>query len=322
MKDYISLLRKSIIKPIASSRYLALLIRYMAFTGEGTDACLREECLPMSVHFYSPVPDIQDLEQRRIWDLRSNLEGINFNLEGQLKFLKKIGSEYGGECRWPPEPTKNSLQFYAENGSFSYGCAAGTHCIIRHFRPKRVIEIGSGNSSLIISAALSVNAKSSPRADYTIIDPYPGEIVEKSLPFLTRLTKQRVQTLKPGFFDCLKENDILFIDSGHTVRIGGDVNYLILDVLPRLAKGVLIHFHDIPLPFEYPKAYATNPRFRMFWTEAYLLQAFLSFNDQFEVLMAMNNLMTEHIDAFSIAFPAYDPKKYPSVSGSFWIRRK
>jgi hypothetical protein len=307
---------------ILGQGYLAHIVNHMAFSGDGTDACLKENCLPLPVHFYSPVPDIWDLEHRHIWNRRSNLAGIDFNIDGQIELLKKLGSEFGHECDWPANPTEDLLQFYAENGSFSYGCAAGTHSIIRHFRPQRVFEIGSGKSSLIISAALSINAKSSLRAEYTIIDPYPGELVEKGLPGLTNLIKKRVETLDPGFFDSLEENDILFIDSGHTVRIGGDVNYLILDVLPRLAKGVIVHLHDIPLPFEYPKVYATNPRFRVFWTEAYLLQAFLCFNNQFEVLMAMSNLMTEHADQFRAAFPTYDPAKYPSVSGSFWIRRK
>jgi hypothetical protein len=186
-----------------------------------------------------------------------------------------------------------------------------------------VIEIGSGNSSLVINAALLRNAEDSASggAEYTIVDPYPRPILEKGLPGLTRLVKQRVELLDVDFFERLGENDVLFIDSGHTVRIGSDVNYLILDVLPRLASGVIVHFHDINLPREYPKVYATNPRFRMFWTEAYLLQAFLCFNSQFEILLAMSYLTTERKEELLAAFPLYDPSKHLLTSGSFWIRR-
>lgn len=118
-----------------------------------------------------------------------------------------------------------------------------------------------------------------------------------------------------------KKNDILFVDSSHTVRIGGDVNFLILEVLPRIKPGVLVHFHDIPIPYEYAEVYYTNPRARMFWTESYLLQAFLALNSSYEVLLAMNYIMTDYPDDFRSAFPHYDPHRHIYVSHSFWVRR-
>jgi hypothetical protein len=279
--------------------------------------------LPVPVNFYSPIPDLEDLERRKIWDRRSDLTGIDFRPDSQVAFLAKMGQQFGHECNWSPHPTGSPEQFYTENNSFSYGCAAGVHCIIRSFKPRRVIEIGSGNSSKVIAAALSLNAKDSyEAAEYTIIDPHPASTLEDGLPGLTRLLTQRVELLDADFFDQLAENDVLFIDSGHTVRIGGDVNFLILDVLPRLAPGVIVHFHDIALPYEYAKVYATNPSFRMFWTEAYLLQAFLCGNDRFEILMAMAYLMTERNEVFRKAFSHYDPARHTAMSGSFWIRRK
>ena len=159
-------------------------------------------------------------------------------------------------------------------------------------------------------------------AEYIIVDPYPGSIVENNLPGVTQLVKQRCELLDIDFFKQLGKNDILFIDSSHMARIGSDVNYLILEVLPNLASGVIIHFHDINLPFEYPKAYATNPRFRMFWTEAYLLQAFLCLNTKFEILLAMSYLTAEKGEVLHNSFPLYDPDKHILTSGSFWIRRK
>jgi hypothetical protein len=278
----------------------------------------------MLVHYYSPVPDIKDLEQRKVWDRQSALAGIDFQPDRQLAFLRELGKEFGHECHWPRTPTKDPLQFFTDNGSFSFGCAAGLHCILRYFKPRRVIEIGSGYSSLVISSALDLNARyaSQGPGEHIIIDPYPGEIVKTGLRGVSRLIDKRVELMDAEFFDQLGENDVLFVDSSHVVRTGGDVIYLVLDVLPRLRSGVIVHFHDISLPYEYNKVYFTNPGFRVFWTEAYLLQAFLALNREFEILMAMNFLMTDHLKDFCASFSHFDPAKNWANSGSFWIRRK
>ncbi len=293
----------------------------MAETGIGTDECLKHGCLPMLVHFYSPVPDIEDLRARWVWDRRSSMAGIDMREAQQLELLAELGHEFGHECQWPHEPSGDSSQFFTNNSGFSYGCAAVTHAIIRKCRPRRVIEVGSGSSSRVIAAALRMNARETGReADYTIVDPYL-EADLTSLPGVSHVLKQRVELLDIDVFKGLSANDVLFVDSGHTVRIGGDVNFLILDVLPILAAGTIVHFHDIPLPYEYAEVYSTNPRFRMFWTEAYLLQAFLCHNQAYEVLLAMNFLMLDRTKDFRSAWIHYDPSVHRYPSHSFWIRR-
>ena len=156
--------------------------------------------------------------------------------------------------------------------------------------------------------------------EYTIIDPYPANMI-KELSGVTQIVPERVELTDFRRFETLGQNDILFIDFGHTVRTGSDVNFLYLDVLPRLAPGVIVHIHDIGLPYEYPKVYFTNPSFRVFWTEAYLLQAFLSLNPHFEIMLAMNYLTVEHWDEFCKAFEHFNPSVHKTTSGSFWIRR-
>ena len=300
---------------------LAPAIRRMAETGNGTDTCLEQGCLPMPVHYYSPVPDIQDLRARRVWDRRSAMAGVDMREEPQLALLAELGRDFGAECRWPHDPSHDESEFYTDNSSFSYGCAAATHALIRKLKPRRVIEAGSGFSSRVIAAALRANEKDSGgRAEYTVVDPFPGGALE-GLPGVSRVLRQRVELLDADLFRTLGENDILFVDSGHTVRAGGDVNFLVLDILPILAPGVVVHFHDIALPYEYAEVYFTNPRFRVFWTEAYLLQAFLCHNVAYEVLLAMNFLMRDHAAAFRSAWPHYDPSLHRFPSHSFWIRR-
>ena len=298
---------------------LAETISSMARTGTGTDACLRHKCLPLPVGFNSPVPDISDLDQRDSFNRRSLLPGICWREEEQLVLLAQFGRMFGGECDWPTEPTKNPYQNYTRNGRFGYGCATGLHCFIRYFQPRRVIEIGSGFSSLVTSSALGINGKAD--SEYIIIDPYPQPIMN-NLHRMTQLINQRVELLDVSFFEQLEKNDVLFVDSSHLVKMGGDVNYLILEILPRVAPGVIVHFHDIPMPWEYDRAYFVNPKFRRFWTESYLLQAFLCFNGQFEVSLAMGYLMTERKKEFSSAFKHYNPQRHHAISGSFWIRRK
>ena len=302
---------------------LAPLISHMTATGLGTDACLAHGCLPLPINFYSPVPDLADLNNRQIWTRRNNLPGIEWNIAEQLAFLALIGGQFGHECNWPPSSNGDPLQYYTENNSFIFGCAASTHCMIRFSKPSHVIEIGSGFSSLVINAALEVNARESLKScEYTIIDPYPQQSINPGLNHLSKLMGQRVETVDPAIFQQLQANDILFIDSGHTVRIGGDVNFLILEVLPSLNPGVIVHFHDIPMPYEYSSIYYTNPAFRMLWTESYLLQAFLSCNHQFRILLALDCIMREHMEDFKRAFCHYDPAKYHNSSGSFWIQKR
>lgn len=298
---------------------LAEEISLMAQTGTGTDVCLRHKCLPLPVNYDSPVPDIADLDQRDHFNYRSLLPGIHWREEEQLAVLAQLGQMFGHECNWPADNTHNPYQYYTENVCFGYGCAAALHCFIRYFKPGRIVEIGSGFSSLVISSAIGVNAKAN--SEYIIIDPYPQPIMN-SLPRVTSFVKQRVELLDADFFERLGKNDILFVDSSHIVRMGSDVNYLVLEVLPRLAPGVIVHFHDIPMPWEYSRVYFTNPTFRRFWTESYLLQAFLCFNSQFEVLLAMRYLMTKHKEKFCSAFNHYSPERHHAISGSFWMRRK
>jgi hypothetical protein len=302
------------------SPFVMPIMKFMATSGEGTNTCLKHGFLPIPVHYYQPIPDISDLEKRRVWDKESKLGGINFEPHKYLEFFKQISREFNKECNWPNEPSKDPKQFHLHNSNFSYGCAAPLHCIIRHYKPKRIIEIGSGNSSKIIAAAIELNGSQNQKTQYTIIDPY--SILEtKNFPENTNIIRQKVEIIEMKLFESLEANDILFIDSSHVSKIGSDVNFEILEILPILNKGVLIHFHDINLPYEYPKIYATNPKFRVFWNESYLLQAFLICNSEFEIILPMDYLQRNFLEDLKISFPLSKETNFGWVSGSFWIKR-
>jgi hypothetical protein len=172
--------------------------------------------------------------------------------------------------------------------------------------------VGSGFSSVILGEVTAKNSSSA----LICIDPFPQEFLKQDPPGLHSLIEKKVEDVDLDFFSQLGAGDILFIDSSHTVRIGGDVNYLFLEVLPRLAPGVIVHVHDIFLPFDYRRDWVME-EFR-FWTEQYLLQAFLTFNSEFEVLMANSYLSHYHTEDIKATFPSL-----PSWGGgSFWMRRK
>lgn len=289
----------------------------IAKTGVGSEECLKRGFLPVPIHFYQPIPDINDLEERKVWDKVSNLTGIDFNDNVFLETLSSL-QPWAGECKWSEEPTDNKDEFYINNTCFSYGCASILYTMIRKHRPRRIIEIGSGHSSKIIRQAVEKNRIDGKDCEsYTIIDPY-SEIEARS--DKENILKERVECTDVNLFKELEQNDILFIDSSHVCRIGGDVNFEILEILPSLKKGVLVHFHDIDLPYEYSKVYATNPSFRMFWTESYLLQAFLSMNNNYKVILPMRYVQTRYKKEFNDVFLHGKNVDFWS-SGSFWIQR-
>jgi len=298
-----------------------LYVKRVATTGRHSNKFLKAGYLPVPVHYYSPIPDVKSLEKRGVWDIRSEMPGIDFNVNEQLALLKYLGDSYGDECKWPLIAPNDKAQFYLNNNSFSYGCAATLYCMIRHKKPKRVLETGSGFSSLIIHQALKVNKKEGHRGAHFVVDPFPCEQIQSGIITPNKLYTIGAEETDLAVFTQLEDGDILFIDSSHQAKIGSDVNFLFLEVLPRLKKGVIIHVHDINFPYDYPKSYALNESFRQFWTEQYLLQALLIYSSAFKILLSMDYLMREKKKDFSKAFSYYNPKINTSISGSFWMEK-
>lgn len=265
------------------------------------------------VHFYEPIPDTRELSTR-LWERPSELPGVDLNEAAQLALLKSFVERFKSEYdQLPRTPTDDPTRFHFQNTSFYSVDAEALYCFIRGFQPRRMIEIGSGMSTLLAAEALRRNGNG---CDYSVIDPYPDKRI-KGVREISRVIPQPVQDVPVSEFQALGENDILFIDSSHVLRIGSDVQYEFLEILPRLKPGVIIHVHDIFLPAEYHRHWVMN-EFR-FWTEQYLLQAFLAFNKSFEVLFAASYLHMRHSDKLTAAFSSYDKKIcWP---GSFWLRK-
>jgi len=275
------------------------------------------------VHFYEPIPDTRALREDR-WSRPSELGGVALNVDHQLEFLDLICKRFAAEYdRLPIEKTADPRQFHYNNGFFGCVDPEVLYGMIRCFRPRRVIEVGSGFSTLLAAEALRVNAEHGEApAELLTIDPFPNQVIRAGLPGLFELKTCRVQDVPLDVFEALEENDILFIDSSHVVHLDSDVRYQILDILPRIAKGVLVHFHDIFLPNEYPRRWVYE--LRRFWNEQYFLQAFLAFNGAFEVLWAGAYMHAHHPDRLAAAFASYRRRRGDVEwigPGSFWLRR-
>jgi hypothetical protein len=260
-------------------------------------------------HFYSPLPILSQLPNQ-IWDQEWN-QGINWNENIGLVLLEDL-IMYSVEYK----DLTDSRQFdIVYQNAFKHLDSALYYALIRHFKPKRIIEVGAGHSTEIASLARLKNAS----GEIIAIEPNPPECLKNGSLSAISLIQQPVQEISIDVFKHLDKNDILFIDSSHVCKIGSDVNYLILEVLPQLKKGVLIHLHDIFLPLSYPRRWVEE--LDLFWNEQYILHAFLIGNRNFEILIGNNYMVTKHPEKIARLFD--QSNKYNGLAGSsFWIRKK
>jgi hypothetical protein len=252
-------------------------------------------------HFYYPIPVSSELADG-IFEQRTEGVGLDWNEVHQLSLLREVFPRYATEVEFP------------QNLGLSVVDAAILHAMIRHFRPAKIVEVGSGLSTEFAARACLLNAQEEHPCELVAIEPYPRPSLEGGFPGLTRLRKQRVQDVEMAEFE---DADLLFIDSSHVVKVGSDVNFLLLEVLPRLKPGCMVHLHDIVLPGEYWKDWVIGRR--RFWSEQYLLHAFLLFNSAFDVLWGSRYMQLGHAGEIAKTFPYYHSGHRIT---SFWMRRR
>lgn len=279
----------------------------------------RHGWLPVPLHFYHPYPSEEEVAASDPWSRDTAFAGVDIDLDACAGRLEEWGRTFGEECRWP-EHSDDPRTYHASNGAFGFTSAAVAHTVLRRVRPGRVVEVGSGYSTHVLSGALVRNAADGGRSGEIVsIEPYPATILDCDIPHLARRIERRVETVELDVFDALDDGDVLFIDSSHIIRYGGDVLFLYLEILPRLRPGVVVHIHDIHLPEAYPRVYYDESRY--VWNEQCLLQAFLVGNRDFEVWLPCWWLHRDRPAAFEAAFPAYRPGDHRPGS-SFWMRRR
>jgi predicted O-methyltransferase YrrM len=272
-------------------------------------------------HFYSPIVDPVTLaeERGRIWPARPVVAGIDFNDDGHRRVLTEWFPRIIGDYDYPEhvEDVDAPASFYTQNSQFTWLDARALFVLLRAWKPKRIVEVGSGYSSLLIA---DVNRRFLEGSiELTCIEPHPPAFLRRGAERgIAQLIERPVQQLPAAEFQRLAAGDILFIDSSHVSKTGSDVNYLLFDVLPFLAPGVYVHLHDIFLPHDYPQDWVLNQN--RSWNEQYVLRALLMY--------ASATLRVEFASTY--AFYAFrelviaalaHPKGHGFGGGSFWFTK-
>jgi predicted O-methyltransferase YrrM len=266
-------------------------------------------------HFYSPLPDIEWVRANAERLLRKDVAlGPSIDLrEAEQEALLHQLATYLPEFDVPREAVPGA-RYYSQNRMFGVGSAFGLYAMLRHFQPKQVIEVGSGFTSALMLDVVDRYFEHGVTFDF--IEPYPERLHSLLRPEdheRCRIHEVPVQEVPVSTFTRLRAGDFLFIDSSHVSRIGSDLNYLLFEVLPRLDAGVLVHFHDIFWPFEYPLSWLSQGRA---WNEAYLLRAFLQYNRTFAIV--------QFNDYLGYRFADFDREQLPAIGepgSSLWLRK-
>jgi len=285
-------------------------------------------------HYYWPVPDFRTLESRK-WPGEEEPFGLDLGFERQLDFLHTVVPQYQSEWQSDSAPFF-SVNYNYSNGFFETVDAEIAYCMVRHYKPSRIVEVGGGYSSRVMAAALDLNLKlDGVRGELITIDPYPDRFPQKALNERVHLITETIQNVDLGLFLSLQDGDFLFLDSSHVVGIGSDVVREYLEIIPRVAPGVLIHAHDIFIPADYPRDAVLHNL--AFWSEQYLLQALMMSNPNFAVLWGSSFMQSRATAALENAFPQWqrscrnmpvEKRRFvPTRDGervwpsSFWIRK-
>ena len=269
-------------------------------------------------HFYSPIVNPAELGDIQLADAKiefHEIAGIKIDSAAMIR-LWNDAREFLKECPFPENQT-DEHRYYFKNNYYSFGDAIALYMILRSFKPRRLVEVGSGFSSAC--ALDTIDAFSPHEVSLVFIEPYADRLealLRNQDQTRVAIVKKPVQQVDLSVFEVLGENDILFIDSTHVSKTGSDVNHLFFNVLPRLKPGVLVHIHDIFFPFEYGSGWVKGDN--RSWNEAYLLKAFLMYNSMFEIVFFNDYFRRYHRDLIEETCPNF----LKNAGGAIWLRRR
>ena len=268
---------------------------------------------PIRNHYYEPLFDDRHLAHPL--DAPRALPGIDFNIANQLDLLRQMTyAKDFTEFVQQQQADGSEASFRFNNEAFESGDAEFLFQVIRHFKPKKIIEIGSGTSTKIARKALSMNAqKDGVKSRHVCVEPYEQPWLDTFGDI--ELIRARVEDCEMDWRGSLLSGDLLFIDSSHVIRPQGDVLYEYLNILPQLQSGVIVHVHDIFSPRDYLDNWIR--RDVRFWNEQYLLEATLGNSARYDVIAALNMLKHEHYSELKRVCPFLEPHREP---GSFYFR--
>ena len=253
------------------------------------------------VDYYSPIPNISELDPK-IFEKIYDATGMDWNVSEQLHYLHSIFAKYSGEYT----PSTNIGLTLVD--SFIL------YAMIREIKPKVMIEVGSGETTKISLQAIEMNEKEGMECKFYAVEPYPHDFLRQISRRNFKLIDKKVEEVD---IDFLITADLFFIDSSHVLKIGSDVNYEILEIVPKLKKDAVIHWHDIMMPTNYWEDWTYQGT--KFWNESYMLHAFMLFNDTFKIIWGSRYMQLNHSEAMKKQFPYFLPQEHRCTS--FWVQR-
>jgi predicted O-methyltransferase YrrM len=277
------------------------------------DFFTKQNWLPIRFHYFQPTIK-KDMLPENYDNIEDTLIGVDLKIDDQLLLLSKFS--YNKELEEIPLEKKGPYEPYYRNHHFRSGDAEILYGMIRYYKPKKIIEIGSGDSTLFMLAAIKQNNKESGNSTKLIcIEPFERPWLEE---LGVTVIRKPVELLDLDFFKQLSMNDILFIDSSHIVRTKGDVVFEYLSIIPSLKKGVIVHCHDIYLPRDYPLKYILECKY--FWNEQYLFQALIANASKFKPLLALKFLSCHYSQYLEKCCPIFKREKEKEGPASFWFQ--
>lgn len=262
------------------------------------DAAVMQPAFVRSGHFYSPIASTADINRALNWD--DDLPGVNLQPDRQIELFKQLVPLFNDVA---------DVRYTPNNEFYGLADAAIYQAFLRHAKPKKVIEIGSGFST---AKLLDTADTFLPELQVLCVEPYPVRLLQLLRSNDTiEILRQPVQDVPLSIFTALEAGDVLFIDSTHVAKAGSDVVWLFLRILPLLSRGVYVHIHDVHWPFEYPEDWLREGRN---WNEAYMLNAFLCHNSEWEIELFSSWMWHKHRELL----PAPYDRDLP---GSIWLKR-
>ena len=265
-------------------------------------------------HYHEPTFSAEQIF--RDPDAPRSLVGIDWNLDAQTDLLAQF--DFGETLRALEGRRCGGRTFSYTNGYCGPGDAEALYCMIRHFRPRKIVEIGCGQSTIVAHLAIAdaKAADSQYSCRQICYEPFENPWLDG---LGIEIKRELIEKSDLTLFRSLSPGDIVFINSSHALRPMGDVEFEFLHILPNVPKGVIVQVHDIFSPRDYPAQWLNVER--RFWNEQYLLEAFLSFNKEFEIICSLNHLMHLGSPQFKRAFPILAERGPDPFVGSFWFRR-
>jgi predicted O-methyltransferase YrrM len=273
--------------------------------------------------YYSPLRPVSELSRHvERWHRPSRMAGVRYDLDAMAATLEELVVAYGRE--YAELPSYDELKRRRQGPGFTIVDAMVLYMTLRREKPARYVEVGSGLSTSYAVLAAEKNAAEGRPMAMTVIDPFASEAT-RALPGVEVLAKE-AQDVPADWYARLQAGDVLFIDSTHIVRVDGEVPHLVLEVLPTLRPGVLVHVHDVHFPYSGPAdpaAYVFNRRWPMLFTEAMLVQAYLCNNPRAGIVLSTPLLRHHKEDVLKRLLPGYrplDPEDFDTHHGSLWFR--